>query len=47
MPLSKYNRYFGGKASKAYKEMCRRYGHKKGKEVFYASVNSKKKKKGR
>lgn len=42
MPISKYNRYFGGKrgsALKAWMAMLKEYGRKKGKQVFYAKVN--------
>ncbi len=42
MPLSKYNRYFGGKkgaAEKAYSNMLKEYGPEKGKRVFYATKN--------
>ena len=39
MPLSKYDRHFGGDARKAYKKMKQRYGPEKGRQVFYASVN--------
>jgi hypothetical protein len=42
MPLSKYNRYFGGKknaASKAHAAMVEQYGAKKGEQVFYATKN--------
>ena len=45
MPLSKYNRYFGGKegsASKAHASMQSEYGEKKGEEVFYALKNKRK-----
>jgi hypothetical protein len=42
MPISKYNRYFGGKrgsAEKAYSSMIEQYGAEKGKRVFYATKN--------
>jgi hypothetical protein len=41
MPLSKYDRYFGGKggATKAHAAMAKEYGEKKGEEVFYATMN--------
>jgi len=42
MPLSKYNRAFGGKegsAEKAHASMIEQYGEKKGEEVFYATKN--------
>ena len=49
MPLSKYDRYFGGKggAAKAHSAMVSEYGEKKGEEVFYATKNKRKKRKGR
>lgn len=40
MPLSKY---FGGGGEKVMKNMTKEYGAKKGKEVFYATANKKKK----
>jgi hypothetical protein len=51
MPLSKYNRQFGGKpgsAEKAFERMTSPpseggYGKKKGKSVFYALKNKRKK----
>jgi hypothetical protein len=42
MPLSRYNRSFGGKkgsAAKAHAAMVEHYCEKKGNEVFYASAN--------
>lgn len=42
MPLSKYNKAFGGKkgsATKAYRAMRKQYGAKRGEEVFYATKN--------
>jgi hypothetical protein len=44
MPLSKYDKYFGGKggASKAHAAMEKEYGAKKGEQVFYATKNKKK-----
>jgi len=45
MPLSKYNRYFGGKsgsASKAHAAMAKEYGAEKGERVFYATKNKRK-----
>lgn len=41
MPLSAYDRFFGGNAAKAYREMIRKYGPEKGRRVFYALVNKK------
>jgi hypothetical protein len=43
MPLSKYNRHFGGKASRAYRAMVKQYGSKKGRQVFYATVRKRQK----
>jgi hypothetical protein len=40
MPLSKY---FKGKGEKVMDAMRKQYGSDKGKKVFYATVNSKKK----
>lgn len=40
MPLSKY---FKGKGEKVMDAMKKQYGDKKGKQVFYATANSKKK----
>jgi len=42
MPLSKYNKAFGGKkgsAAKAKKAMLKQYGADKGEQVFYATKN--------
>ena len=42
MPLSKYNKAFGGKkgsATKAHAAMVKQYGAKKGEQVFYATKN--------
>ena len=42
MPLSKYNKAFGGKpgsAAKAHAAMMDEYGPKKGEQVFYATKN--------
>lgn len=41
MPVSRYNRYFGGgrgSAQKALDQMKKTYGPKKGEHVFYAIV---------
>ena len=45
MPLSDYDRWFGGKggAAKAHAAMVAQYGEKKGEAVFYATMNKKKK----
>lgn len=48
VPISKYNRYFGGKkgsAAETLAAMIRRYGEKKGRSIFYATVNQRKRKK--
>lgn len=45
MPMSKYNKQFGGKpgsAAKAKQAMVQEYGAKKGKQVFYATKNKRK-----
>ena len=39
MPISKYDRYFGGNAKKALAEMKRKHGPDKGRRIFYATVN--------
>jgi hypothetical protein len=39
MPLSKYNPQFGGSARKAYTQMIRKYGRRRGRQIFYATVN--------
>lgn len=41
MPISKYDRVFGGKgsAAKALEAMKKRYGPEKGRRVFYATIN--------
>lgn len=46
MPLSKYNKAFGGKkgsARKAKRAMMEHYGPEKGEDVFYGKVNKEKK----
>lgn len=46
MPLSRYNKVFGGKpgsAAKAKFAMADEYGSKKGEQIFYATVNKRKK----
>lgn len=48
MPLSKYNKEFGGKpgsAAKAKANMEKEYGAEKGEQVFYATKNKRKGKK--
>lgn len=45
MPLSKYDKYFGGKkgaAKKAKSAMAKEYGSDKGERVFYAKKNKRK-----
>lgn len=47
VPLSKYNKQFGGKkgsAEKAHSAMVSEYGPEKGEQVFYATKNKRKKK---
>jgi hypothetical protein len=44
VPLSKYNRYFGGNAAKALRAMIAKYGAQRGRQVFYATVNKKRRK---
>jgi hypothetical protein len=42
MPMSEYDKYFGKKkkaAQKAAAAMKKQYGAKKGKSVFYATIN--------
>lgn len=44
MPMSRYNKAFGGtagSAEKAHAAMTKEYGDKKGNSVFYATVNTK------
>ena len=43
MPLSKYNKSFGGKAgsaAKAHAAMVQHYGEQQGERVFYATMNA-------
>ena len=42
MPISKY---YGGHGKEVMDEMTKRYGKDKGKQVFYATENKRKKKK--
>lgn len=42
MPVSRYDRLFGGDAKKALAEMIKRYGARKGRQVFYATMNKRK-----
>jgi hypothetical protein len=44
MPVSQYDRYYGGNAEGALRNMVKRYGSKKGHEMFYAQVEQKRKK---
>jgi hypothetical protein len=39
MPISKYNRHFGGNAAGALRAMTKKYGARKGRSVFYATIN--------
>jgi hypothetical protein len=44
MPLSRYNKAFGGSkgsAAKAHAAMVEKYGEERGEEVFYATINKK------
>jgi hypothetical protein len=44
MPMSRYNKAFGGKkgsAAKAHAAMVEQYGKEKAERVFYATVNKK------
>lgn len=45
MPLSKYDKYFGGKggAEKAHTSMEKQYGTARGEQIFYATKNKRKK----
>lgn len=42
MPLARYDRFFGGNAAKALRQMQAKYGTKKGRQVFYALINRRK-----
>lgn len=42
MPISAYDRFFGGDAAKALRALIKRYGPQKGRTVFYALVNKRK-----
>jgi hypothetical protein len=49
VPVSRYNKSFGGKrgsAAEALAAMRSQYGAKKGTSVFYATINKRKKRKG-
>jgi hypothetical protein len=39
MPISAYDDLFGGDANKTYQALLKQYGDQKGKSVFYAMVN--------
>jgi hypothetical protein len=41
MPLSRYDRFYGGQggAAKAHAAMTKQYGAKKGERIFYATKN--------
>ena len=43
MAVDQFNRYFGGNAEGALRNMVKRYGSKKGHEMFYAQVEQKRK----
>jgi hypothetical protein len=43
MPIKRYDRYYGGNAAKALKAMAKQYGPEKGRRVFYATANKRKK----
>lgn len=43
MPLKNYDRFYGGNAAKALRAMVKRYGPEKGRRVFYATANKRKK----
>lgn len=47
MPVSRYDRYYGGNAKKALAAMVSKYGPVKGRQVFYATMNKKKRSRGR
>lgn len=42
MPISKYNKFYGGGASKARNAMIKEYGKQKGERIFYALANKRK-----
>lgn len=42
MPLSKYNRLFGGDAAGALRSMIAKHGPEKGRRIFYATINKRK-----
>ena len=42
MPIKKYDRYYGGSAAKALKQMTQKYGARKGRQVFYATISKRK-----
>ena len=44
MPI---NKYYGGHGKEVMKKMKKEYGKKKGEEVFYATENKRKSKKGK
>ena len=43
MPLSRYSRYFNGDAERAMRELQKQYGPEKGRSVFYALVEKRRK----
>ncbi len=46
MPLDQYDSIMGGDAQAAYDAICKKYGHAKGRKIFYALVNKKRGKSG-
>jgi hypothetical protein len=42
MPIARYDRHFGGNAAGALRAMIKRYGAQRGRQIFYATVNKKK-----
>jgi hypothetical protein len=39
MPIARYDHLFGGNAAKALRAMIAKYGPQKGRRVFYATAN--------
>jgi hypothetical protein len=39
MPIARYDHLFGGNAAKALRAMIAKYGAERGRRVFYATVN--------
>jgi hypothetical protein len=42
MPVARYDRLFGGDAAKALRAMIAKYGPQRGRRIFYATVQKKK-----